>query len=72
MIKPTKQNVHTKDELKALKALDSENKKVVGSMQVRQLETDESEKFIADQRKILKQVSKEKDPVKLRALRRGK
>lgn len=72
MAKPTRQNVHTKNELKALKSLESENAKVVGSMSVRQSETDESEKFIANQRKLLKQVNNEKDPVKLRALRRGK
>lgn len=72
MKKPTRQNVHTKDELKALKSLEGENEKIVGSMGIRQTETDENEKIVAENRKLLKQTIKEKDPVKLRALRRGK
>lgn len=67
-----KQNIHSKEELKALKSLDSENAKVVGSMDNRHSETDTNQSLVSDFRKRLKEANSEKDPKKLRALRKLK
>lgn len=63
--------IHSKQELKALKSLDSENTKVVSSTKARETETANNEKALKEFEKTLK-TKDIKDPLKLREFKRGK